>query len=202
MALTSHFLSSVIDYIFCFISLNLDLPSVFNIFKSFVVVQSLRHVWLFVPHGLKHTCPSPSCPSLSPWVCSNSCPLIWWYHPTSSSSVIPFSSCLHLSQHQDLFQWVSSSHQVAKVLALQLQHQSFQWIFRADFLKIDWFDLLAVQGPLKNLLQHDKLVFECWYWITYSWNLTMLNKILWAYALQVLFESPVKLVILSSGEEL
>ena len=46
----------------------------------------------------------------------------------------PFPSALNLSQHQGLFQWVSSSHQVAKVLELQLQHQSFQWIFRVDFL--------------------------------------------------------------------
>ena len=38
------------------------------------------------------------------------------------------------SQHQGLFQWVSSSHQVAKGLEFQLQHQSFQWIFRTDFL--------------------------------------------------------------------
>ena len=38
------------------------------------------------------------------------------------------------SQHQGLFQWVSSSHQVAKILEFQLQHQSFQWIFRTDFL--------------------------------------------------------------------
>ena len=47
------------------------------------------------------------------------------------------------------FQWVLSLHQVAKVLEFHLQHQSFQWIFR-----IDWFDLLAVQGTLKSLLQH------------------------------------------------
>ena len=40
----------------------------------------------------------------------------------------------NLSQHQGFFQWVSSSHQVAKVLEFQLQHQSFQWIFRTDFL--------------------------------------------------------------------
>ena len=40
-----------------------------------------------------------------------------------------------LSQHQGLFQWVSSLHQVAKVLELQLQHQSFQWIFKVDFLQ-------------------------------------------------------------------
>ena len=59
-----------------------------------------------------------------------------------------------LSQHQGLFQWVGSSHQVAKVLELQLQHQSFQWIFRTEFLPIDWLDLLAVQGTLKSFLQH------------------------------------------------
>ena len=69
-------------------------------------------------------------------------------------SVTPFSSCLQFSQHQGLFQWVSSSHQVAKVLEFQLQHQSFQWIFRTDFFRIDWFDLLLVQGTLKSLLQH------------------------------------------------
>ena len=46
----------------------------------------------------------------------------------------PSLSALNLSQHQGLFQWVSSSHQVAKVLEFQLQHQSFQWIFSVDFL--------------------------------------------------------------------
>ena len=59
-----------------------------------------------------------------------------------------------ISQHQGLFQWVSSSHQVAKILELQLQQQSFQWIFRDDFLRIDWFDLFAVQGTVKSLPQH------------------------------------------------
>ena len=49
-------------------------------------------------------------------------------HPLSSPS-----PTFNLSQHQGLFQWVSSSHQVAKVLEFQLQHQSFQWIFRTDF---------------------------------------------------------------------
>ena len=51
-------------------------------------------------------------------------------HPLSSPSPPAFS----LSQHQRLFQWVGSLHQVAKVLELQLQHQSFQWIFRVDLL--------------------------------------------------------------------
>ena len=49
-----------------------------------------------------------------------------------SHPVIPFSPAFYLSQHQGLFQGVSSSYQVAKVL--ELQHQSFQWIFRTDFL--------------------------------------------------------------------
>ena len=51
-------------------------------------------------------------------------------HPLSS----PSSPALNLSQHQGLFKWVSSSYQVAKVLEFQLQHQSFQWTFRTDFL--------------------------------------------------------------------
>ena len=58
-------------------------------------------------------------------------------HPLSSPSPPAFN----LAQHQDLFQWISSSHQVAKVL--ELQHQYFQWLFRVDF-----------QGTLKSLLQH------------------------------------------------
>ena len=69
--------------------------------------------------------------------------------PMSIESVMPSSHlilCLllspspptfSLSQHQGLFQWVSSSHQMAKVLELQPQHQSFKWIFRTDFLW-DW----------------------------------------------------------------
>ena len=50
-------------------------------------------------------------------------------HPLSS----PYPPAFNLSQHQHLFQWVGSLHQVAKVLELQLQHQSFQWIFKVDF---------------------------------------------------------------------
>ena len=49
----------------------------------------------------------------------------------------PSTPALNLPQHQGLFQWVTSSHQVAKVSELQLQHQSFQWIFRTEFL-LDW----------------------------------------------------------------
>ena len=71
-------------------------------------------------------------------------------HPLSS----PSPPALNLSQNQGLFKWVSSSHQAAKVLEFQLQHQSFQWIFRTDFGRMDWLDLLAVQGTLRSLLQY------------------------------------------------
>ena len=57
-----------------------------------------------------------------------------WSHPIISSSVGPFSFYLQSFPASGSFQWVTSSHQVAKVLELQLQHQSCQWIFRLDFL--------------------------------------------------------------------
>ena len=60
------------------------------------------------------------------WVCD----AIQTSHPLSS----PCPPTFNLSQHQGLFKWVSSSHQVVKVLAFQLQHLSFQLIFRTDFL--------------------------------------------------------------------
>ena len=65
------------------------------------------------------------------------------------------SSAFNLSQHEGLFKWVSSSHQVAKVLQFQLQHQSFQWIFN-DWFPLEltgWISLLS-KGLSKSLPQH------------------------------------------------
>ena len=84
------------------------------------------------PHGLQHA--RVPCPSPTFRVRSNSCPSSWWCHPIISSSAIPSPPAFSLSQHQCLVQWVCSLHQVAKGLELQLQLQSFQWIFRVDFL--------------------------------------------------------------------
>ena len=75
----------------------------------------------------------PPWPSPTPGVCLNSCPLSQWCHLTISSSVVSFSFCLQSFPNHSLFKWVSSSHQ-AKILEFQPQHQSFQWIFRTDFL--------------------------------------------------------------------
>ena len=71
-------------------------------------------------------------------------------HPLSSPSPLAFN----LSQHQGLFQWVSSSHRVAKVLQFQLEQQSSKEYSGQISFRIDWLDLLAVQGTFKSLLQH------------------------------------------------
>ena len=95
-------------------------------FSCSVMSYSLR------PHGLQHA--RPPCPSPTPGVFSNSCPLCQWCHPTISHPRSSPSLAFNLSQHQGLFKCVSSLHQVAKVLEFQLQHQSFQWILRTDLL--------------------------------------------------------------------
>ena len=63
--------------------------------------------------------------------------------PTISSSVVP-SPTFNLSQHQGLFQWISSSYQVDKVLEFHLQHQSFQWIFR--LISLGWTGWISLQS--------------------------------------------------------
>ena len=83
---------------------------------------------------------SPPCPLPTPRVHPNPCPLSWWCHPTISSSVVPFSPCLNLSQHQGLFKWVSSPHQVAKVLEFQLQPSVLPMNIQ------DWFPLHGLVG--------------------------------------------------------
>ena len=67
---------------------------------------------------------------------------IYWVSDAIQSSGSLSPRAFSLSQHQDLFQRVSSSHQVAKVLELQFQYQSFQWVFRVDFFRIDWLIFL------------------------------------------------------------
>ena len=87
-----------------------------------VVSDSLK------PHESQHA--RPPCPSPSPRVCSNSCPSSQWCHPTLSPSVVPFSSCLQFFPSSGLFQFFASR----SFIKFQLQHQSFQWIFRTNLL--------------------------------------------------------------------
>jgi len=118
---------------------------------QFSSVQSVSHVWLSaIPRTAACRLPSPS-PTLG--ACSNSCPLSDDATQPSHLLLSPSSPAFNLTQHQGLFQWVSSSHQVAKVLEFQFQHQSFHEYSGLISFRMDWFDL-AVQGTLKSLLQH------------------------------------------------
>ena len=105
------------------------------------------------PHGLQHA--RLPCHSPSPRVCSNSCPLSQWCHPTISFSVAPFSSCPQSFLAPGFF---------PNELVLHITWPKY-WRFSFSIspsneysglisFKIDWFDLFAIQGTLKSLLQH------------------------------------------------
>ena len=107
-------------------------------FSHSVVSESL---WA---HGLQHD--RPPCPSPTPRVCSNSCPSSWWCHPTISSFVIPFTSCL---------QSFPASGSFSNESALRIRWPKY-WSFSFNIspsnecsglisFRMDWFDLLAVQ---------------------------------------------------------
>ena len=116
----------------------------------------------FQPQGLQHT--RLPCPSLSPRICSNSCPLCWWCYSTIPSSVAPFSYCpqsfpaSRSFPRSQLFAWCSQSIGVsasASVLPMNIQG----WFS----LGLTCFDF-AVQGTLKSLLQHYSLkasILQC-----------------------------------------
>ena len=115
-------------------------------FSRSVVSDSLK------PHELQHT--RPPCSSPTPGVHSNSCSSSWWCHPAISCSVVPFSSCPQSLPHQSLFQWVNSLHEVAKDWSFSLSIIPSKQILGLISFRMDWLDLLAVQGTLKSLLQH------------------------------------------------
>ena len=105
------------------------------------------------PHESQHT--RPPCPSPTPGVYSNSCPLSWWCHPTISSSLAPFSFCL---------QSFLSIRVFSNDSALRMRWPKY-WSFNFSIIpskehpglisfRMDWLDLRAVQGTLKSLLQH------------------------------------------------
>ena len=122
-------------------------------FSSLVVSDSLQ------AHGLQHA--RLPCP-LSPRGCSNSCPLSQWCHPTISSSVTPFSSCL------PSFSIKGFSSESALHIRWP-KYWSFSFSSSNEYsglisFRIDWFDALAVQGTLKSLLQHHSskaLILQC-----------------------------------------
>ena len=109
------------------------------------VAQSCLTLW---PHGLQHT--RLPWPSPSPWVCSNSCPLSQWCHPTISSSVVPFSSCPQSFPASGTFAESSLHIRWPKYWSFSLS-TSNAYSGLISF-RIDWLDFLEVQGILKSLL--------------------------------------------------
>ena len=121
-------------------------------YNSISSVQSFSHVWLFATHGLQHArlpCPS-STPELAQTHAHQVSDAIQPSHPLSCPSPPAFN----LSQHQGLFKWVSSSHQVAKYWSFSFSISHSNEYSGLIFFRIDWFDLLlSVQGTLTSLLQ-------------------------------------------------
>ena len=107
------------------------------------------------PHGLQHT--RLPCPSLSPRVCSNSCPLSQWCYWTISSSAAPFSFGLQSFPISGSFpvSWNFTSGGQSIRICIN-SSPSDEYLGLVSF-RIDWFDLLAFQGTLKSLVHHDGL---------------------------------------------
>ena len=104
------------------------------------------------PHGLQHA--RPPCPSPTPWIYSNSCPLIQWCHPTISSSVIPFSSCLQSFPESGSFKESVLHFRWSKYWSFSFSISPSNEYSGFISFRMDWLDFLAVQGTLKSLLQY------------------------------------------------
>ena len=108
----------------------------------------------FQPHGLQHT--NLPCPSPSPWVWANSCPLSWWYHPTISSSVTPLSSCPQSFLASESFPmnrlFTSGGQSIGASASASVLPVNIQNWFHLGLTGL--IDLLVAQGTLKSLLQH------------------------------------------------
>ena len=123
-------------------------------------------------HWLQHA--RLSCPSLSPEIFHNSYPLSQWCHPILILCCPLLLLPSIFFQHQSLFQWVSSSHHVVKVLEIQLQHQSFQWIFRVDLLQnwLVWFPCTPRGSQESSLKPQFKSIDSSALSLLYGPNLT------------------------------
>ena len=111
-------------------------------FSHSVVFDSL---WL---HGVQHT--RPPCPTPNPRIYSNSCPLSWWCHPTISSSVDPFSSCLQCFPASGYFQLFASGASGPKYWNFSFNISPSNEHPGLISFRMDWLHLLAVQGTLKS----------------------------------------------------
>ena len=107
------------------------------------------------PHEPQHS--RPPCPSPTPGVHPNPCPSSWWCHPTISSSVVPFSSCLQSFLASGSFPmsqlFASGGQSIGVSASTSSEHPSNEHPGLISY-RMDWLDLHAVQGALRSLLQH------------------------------------------------
>ena len=150
------------------------------------------------PHESQHA--RPPCPSLTPGIYTNSCPLSRWCHPTISSSVVPSAPTFSLSQHQGLFKWVSSSHEVAKVLEFQLQRQYFCVLRCMHFLSLYFCFIFFRNSPKRTLYLPCKSdYYWCYYLIwEFHWQVLVISSILLYVAFCFIFYHLKKLNFLYS----
>ena len=122
-------------------------------YLTYIVIQLVAQLCLTICDPMN--CITSDCPSPSPRACSNSCPSSRWCHPTSLSSVIPFSSCLQSFPAPGSFQmsqlFTSGGPKYCNFSFSISRSKEYSGLIS---FRIDWFDLLAVQGNLKGLLQH------------------------------------------------
>ena len=104
------------------------------------------------PHELQHT--RPPCPSPTPGVHSNSPPSSQWCHPAISSSVVPFSSCPQSLPASESFPMSQLRMRWPKYWSFSFSVIPSKETPGLISFRMDWLDLLAVQGTLKSLLQH------------------------------------------------
>ena len=144
------------------------MPGILLILSTLDVFSQLNHMILFLYsvqfshsvvsdslrlHGLQHT--RPLYPSPTPGVYPNSCPLSQWCHPTISSSVVPFSSCLPIFPSIRVFSSESALHmRWPKYWSFSFNISPSNEHSGLISFRMDWLDLLAVQGTLKRLLQN------------------------------------------------
>ena len=120
-------------------------------------------------------CSIPDFPVLHfPRVCSNPYPLSQWCHPTISSSMVPFSSCLLSFSASGSFPMIQALHiRWSKYWSFRISPSSeYSWLIS---FRIDWLDLLAIQGTLKNLLQHHSSKASILWWPAFLYGPTLIS---------------------------
>ena len=153
---TYKYILNFIYKINCILSLYVHI-GVYIVCGYIVVVQLFSYVRFFVtPWTVTRQ-------AFLSWVCSNLCPLSWWYHPTISPSVVPLLPLLSIFPSIRVFSSESALHiRWPEYWSLSFSISPFNEYPGLISFRIDWFDFFAVQGTLESLLQHHSSKVSIW----------------------------------------